>query len=60
MTVVKCDRCGKEAKNMDKYLIVCDKANPLAEIIDTDKKFDLCNQCANKFESMLDAFFGKE
>ena len=56
MTVVKCNRGKKEAKIMDKYLIVCDKANPLKEII----KFDLCNECADKFESMLDAFFGKE
>lgn len=58
MTIVRCDGCGKEAKIMDKYLIVCDKANPLK--IDTDKKFDLCNECVDRFESMLDAFFGKE
>lgn len=60
MTIVKCDRCKKEAKTMSKYMIAWDKTNPVAKMLDKDIKIDLCNECADEFEAMIDAFLDKE
>ncbi len=60
MTIIKCDRCKCEIKNANKYLIESASSNLVKAISSKDYRLDLCDSCANQFETMIDAFLDKE
>lgn len=60
MTVIKCDKCKCEIKNVNKYLIESTSASLVKTITTKDYSIDLCDSCADKFENMIDVFLGRE